>query len=686
MAALDDLLARIQDLALRADIERELRPLRGERELGLVFERHIPEKVRLHGLQVRRGTTVEVRADLQSPTWQVVKLLGDQAQLHRRDASGAAITEIMSVDSLVAVREFGQPIYPGLRSVGRIERGGDKPFHAVINAENYHALETLLYTCEGKVDAIYIDPPYNTGARDWKYNNDYVDGNDAYRHSKWLSFMEKRLRIAKRLLNPQDSVLIVTIDEKEYLRLGLLLEQMFPASKTQMVSIVINPKGTARYNEFSRVEEFAFFVFIGDVKLQSGNSDMLTVRNYTAETDVRWRGLARTGRKGLRSNNPGSWYPIFVKSDDLTIHSIGDGIGADESESEVQTPAGTVAVWPPRKDGHEYSWSTIPQTLRDIMAKGGLKTGRIDMAKASFPFYYLSAGAFEKLDKGEIVVTGRGRDGELEIEFAPGAKSAAPRSVWNQVAHDAGSHGTGLLQRLLPGRKFPFPKSLYAVEDALRFFIAGKPDALVVDFFGGSGTTTHAVMRLNHQDGGRRRSILITNNEVGPDVEKELGKRGLGPGDPEWDELGIFEHITKPRLEAAITGKTPDGKLLAGDYKFIDEFPMAEGFEENIEFLTLTYEDPDNVQLGAAFSAIAPLLWLRTGAVGPRVEKVSGSWSAPQKLTLRRAVRHRRVASIHKRCEGRERSHPRIHRHRLRRGVPAHRGRTAGDRHASASV
>ncbi len=149
MAALDDLLARIQDLALRADIERELSPLRGERELGLVFERHIPEKVRLHGLQVRGGTTVEVRADAESPTWQVVKLLGDQAQLRRRDASGEVITEIMSVNDLVVVREFGQPIYPGLRSVGRIERGGDKPFHAVINAENYHALETLLYTCEG---------------------------------------------------------------------------------------------------------------------------------------------------------------------------------------------------------------------------------------------------------------------------------------------------------------------------------------------------------------------------------------------------------------------------------------------------------------------------------------------------------------------------------------------------------
>src|SRR5260370_36493150 len=109
-------------------------------------------------------------------------------------------------------------MFQGLRSTGRLVHGGgvegdpgEKPFHAVINAENYHALEALLYPYEGRVDAIYIDPPYNTGARDWKYNNDYVDDNDPYRHSKWLSFMEKRLQLAKRLLNPECSVIVVTI-------------------------------------------------------------------------------------------------------------------------------------------------------------------------------------------------------------------------------------------------------------------------------------------------------------------------------------------------------------------------------------------------------------------------------------------------------------------------------------------
>jgi adenine-specific DNA-methyltransferase len=171
--------------------------------------------------------------------------------------------------------------------------------------------------------------------------------------------MQRRLKLAKRLLNPKDSALIVTIDEKEVLRLGLLLKQIFRGCTIQMVTIVINPKGTARYNEFSRVEEYAFFVFIGSARLQSIGSDMLTNRDHASESDVRWRGLARTGRKGLRSNNPGSWYPIFVKKSDFMIHSIGDAIGKEIDEVTVKVPKDTIAVWPPTKDGHQKSTRPI---------------------------------------------------------------------------------------------------------------------------------------------------------------------------------------------------------------------------------------------------------------------------------------------------------------------------------------
>ena len=176
---------------------------------------------------------------------------------------------------------------------------------------------------------------------------------------------------------------------------------------------------------------------------------------------------------------------------------------------------------------------------------------------------------------------------------------------------------------MLPGRSFPFPKSLYAVEDCLRAFVADKPQATILDFFAGSGTTAHAVMRLNKQDAGRRTCILVTNNEVSADEQAVLRERRLRPGDRDWESQGICEYFTKPRMAAAVTGKTPDGSPLMGDYKFTDGFPMADGFAENAEFFTMTYEAPRLVAHNRAFEAIAPLLWLKAGSQGRRVEKAT---------------------------------------------------------------
>jgi adenine-specific DNA-methyltransferase len=297
---------------------------------------------------------------------------------------GEPETQTVPVDDVVVVAEFRDYIYPGLVSTGIVKEGCDKPFHTVINGENFHALEALTFTHRGKIDAIYIDPPYNTGARDWKYNNDYVEGEDLYRHSKWLAFIERRLKIAKELLKPSSSVLITTIDEKEYLRLGLLLEQIFPEADIQMISSVINPKGTARGNEFARVDEYIYFVKIGDVQISRWNWDMLTARDYALDEDVRWRGLARTGRKGLRSHNPGSWYPIYVNEDGSGIHSIGETVLLGDKEP-IKVPKSTVAIWPPTSHGQQYSWSVVPETLRTLMSKGAVRTGRIDLRKKSVP-------------------------------------------------------------------------------------------------------------------------------------------------------------------------------------------------------------------------------------------------------------------------------------------------------------
>ena len=173
-----------------------------------MFEEHRPERVTLPQHPVRRGTKVVPRDDPDAEPHIVVAVNSGVATI----AIDASTTEEVSTDSLVAIAEFSEPIYPGLRRLGSVDRGGDKPSHVVIKGENYHALEALQFTHAGKVDCIYIDPPYNTGAGDWKYNNDYVDGDDAYRHSKWLAMMQRRLEAAKELLNAEESVLIVAID------------------------------------------------------------------------------------------------------------------------------------------------------------------------------------------------------------------------------------------------------------------------------------------------------------------------------------------------------------------------------------------------------------------------------------------------------------------------------------------
>ena len=547
------------------------------------------------------------------------------AELEGLDGSGTAT---VAAADLVVVAEFRDPIYPGLVSTGKVERGGDKPYHAVINAENFHALQTLLFTHRGKVDCIYIDPPYNSGSRDWKYNNDYVEGDDLYRHSKWLAFMERRLLLAKELLNPEDSVLIVTIDEKEYLRLGLLLEQVFPDAQIEMVTTVVSSKGVARFGQFSRVEEYIFTVRLGAQEVALGETNMLDESRSAAAKvgkPVDWLGLRRREPSARRGARPKQFYPVFVDQQTGYIKAIGDEITDGVDRHGVEAPAGTIAVWPLLPNGTEGLWGITPDTARKYLARGYLRARNYKPATKYVAIQYLTGGTVTAIQNGDIEVTGHDEDGAVIANYRT-AKGVIPKRVWNMASHNAETGGTVLLSRLLPDRRFPFPKSLFAVEDTLRFFVKDKPAATVVDFFAGSGTTAHAVMRLNRQDGGRRRSIMITNNEVGAGEHRDLRKAGLRPGDEEWERWGICDYVTKPRIAAAITGVTPEGEPIKGDYKFTDEFPMAEGLEENVEFFTLTYEAPLRVASNREFVRIAPLLWLRAGSQGRRIEEVSTGW------------------------------------------------------------
>lgn len=635
-----DRAVKLGDRQLAADI----RAFAAQRQFGLVFEHNRPERLRLYGKPIMKGDVVQVlpergkKEDSNSQLlWLVNTVRGGVADLKPYQSPSYDENECkprsVAVDDVVPVAEYDQPIYAGLKETGRVERGGDKPYQVVINGENYHALETLAFACAGKVDCIYIDPPYNTGARDWKYNNDYVDGSDAYRHSKWLAFMERRLKLAKQLLNPNDSVLIVTIDEKEYLRLGLLLEQVFPEAHIQMVSIVINPNGVARDKEMYRLEEYAFYVYVGDA-----GPSMLEDPLFTSDINqrkeiaddaisrskrgVRWEWLMRGGSNSDRLHSPGCFYPVYIDPKKKRIVEVGDSLPIDQHPSSEFDKEGLFTAWPiARGTGAEKVWQMNPSNLRKLVVQGLAKVGAYDRKRNRYSILYLGKKQRERIERGEILIVGRDDNNIVELEESEEQQILkAPKTIWNRQAHNAGEYGSRLVRAMLPQRVFPYPKSLYAVEDALRTVTKDKRDALIVDFFSGSGTTAHAVMRLNHQDGGHRCSISITNNEVSEDETKKLIKRGLRQGDPDWEALGICRYITKPRVTAAITGKTPEGDPIKGDYKFTDEFPMADGFEENAVFFDLTYEDPDAVELGVAFEEIAPLLWLRAGARGRVIE------------------------------------------------------------------
>lgn len=557
MAAINDLVAQIKDEALRRQIEAELKRVMKHKKFGLVFEDHLPE-----GLN-------------------------------------------------------DGPIYPGLEVVDSVRHAkDDQLWHALIQADNYYALQLLAYLYPTSVDCIYIDPPYNTGAKDWKYNNDYVDTADTYRHSKWLSMMKRRLLLAKRLLNPKDSVLIVTIDEKEYLHLGCLLEELFPEARMQMVSSVINHGGVARGSEFARTDEYIFIIQFGDsapYSLPLGKEWLGNVKN-TTKNSLRWRELRRMGSHSLRIERPHSFFPIFVYEDGKDIHSTGVPYYGKNYLNEVIAPDGTKAIWPLFPDGREGCWQLSGDNIIKMKEKGYIRLGKF--SSNSMSLSYLSEGEWKKVESGEYTVVGHRADGSIIVDDSEYQAKYIPGTAWSISSHNATEYGTKMLTAIFHDKRFSFPKSLYAVHDALRFFVANKPNALIVDFFAGSGTTLHAVNLLNAEDGGHRRCILVTNNEVSVEEAKTLTKQGYKPGDEEWEKLGIARYVNWPRTVCSIEGHDVNGLPLKGEYLGTDHRPMSEGFDANCIFFRLNFLDKDNVALGKQFRELLPLLWMKSGAIG----------------------------------------------------------------------
>jgi len=631
VAEIDELLTQIEDEGLRSQLTASVEGLRRQLRFGLVFEKHIPESIRLYGVPPRPGDTIQMRAAAaESDEFRVVR--ANTRTVTATDSSGEE--RKLPANDVVVLKKFGEPAYPALKPQGRIARSETKPYHSVINGENFHALQLLRYLYRGQVDCIYIDPPYNTGDRDWQYNNRYIDEKDRWRHSKWLSFMEKRLVLAKDLLR-EDGVLIVTIDEHEVHHLGVLLEQVFPGRLLQTITIVMNPKGTGKIN-FARVNEYALFCLPKTTEsvvtgLPEQEADMLTGKRHvehvdqqdeddeaeaadegvvTDEEEVTDEEIAdeaplpfpredlhlwelrharrRGGESSYRHQRPNQFYPLYVDPEAGRVVGTGEALPLDR-EPSFEPVDGLVPLWPIDKEGNQRCWRYIPESMQ------------------------------KKIDGGFVVLGQASADGKSWTVnyWVPKTQRKKYKTVWWSTSHDAGTHGTSMLHKLLGDRTaFPFPKSLYAVRDTLLTVVRDRPNALILDFFAGSGTTLHATALINALDGGSRRCILVSNNEVAAKTSDRLLRAGHLPGDEEYEKHGIFWKATRPRVEAAITGRR-DGKPIDGAYQGIDR-SFADGFEENVEFYDLVYLDRDSVRDGAEFAAVEPSLWLAAGGVGSR--------------------------------------------------------------------
>lgn len=621
MANIQETISEVEKL--NPELARQIKKFVKDHSYGLVFENNLPDAVRLYNKEVCTGDVVNIlppRGELDKEQnympWVVKNIDGDVATIEHDSE-----TRKVNVEELVVILSHHDIIYPGLHEVDRIERGNpDDPYHMVINSENYHALEALAYAYAGKVDCIYIDPPYNKpNAKDWKYNCNYVDSNDQYRHSKWLTFMERRLKLAKQLLNPNDSVLIVAIDEIEFARLGLLLEQLFPEATIQMISNLINHSGAVRQGEFSRTNEYIFFVMMG-----GHGPEKMALESRGKLEKIRWSMLRRTDVASKRGSSKGGlsqFYPIYVNDETKRIEKVGKPLKPDESIDNVPDLDGCTTVWPIRDNGLEINWGVLGEVVMELASKGYIDVGKYSPDKPQkYVINYLSSGRVEDIESGKAVVQGYKENGAVKAVY-PEVREMPARTQWDFQSHDA-RNGTEMLKDIFCGEnRFSFPKSVYAIKDCIKLFVKNKKDAIIVDFFAGSGTTLHAVNLLNAEDNGHRRSICVTNNEVSAEEEEEFTKKGLRPYDAEWEKYGIARYVTWPRTKCTIEGVNVNGEPLEGNY--IDSnIPMSDGFKANAIFCELTYESAWPIRLDNAFDAIALILWMQAGCKGPIIRRI----------------------------------------------------------------
>ena len=422
---------------------------------------------------------------------------------------------------------------PVLREVKtkEIKTDDNSPINILIEGDNYHALSVLNFTHQNKVDVIYIDPPYNTGNKDFKYNDNYIDKEDSYRHSKWLSFMSKRLRLAKSLLN-NNGVIFISIDDNELAQLKIICDEIF--GESNLVGIftwVRKKKGSNLSKEFRKITEYI-------LSYKNANSKVV-LYGQPAYSEKQVPLLNRPNNISILNFQAGKiYFGNGIKDGKFKKGSYGDGELAVELLNNIEINNKLIKTSFSIKGRFRWSQKTVDEELKNGSIFTVSSTFRINIARYNQSEKFKSPSSLLSPDDG----IGTNEDATEELRnFFPNEEK-------------------------LP---FDYPKPSSLIKYLISSVVRENKNAIICDFMAGSGTTGHAVLEINKEDDGNRQFILCTNNELNG-FEKKLREKGMSK--KEIQEHGICRRVTYPRIKKVVGGyinlKGEKVKELGGNLKY----------------------------------------------------------------------------------------------------------------------
>lgn len=465
----------------------------------------------------------------------------------------------------------------------------------LLEGDNLHSLRLLEKTHAGKIDVIYIDPPYNTGNKDFVYDDAFVDSLDGYRHSKWLSFMYERLLMARKLLS-KNGVIAISIGYHEIHNLMIMCQELFDGK--QVVAVTVQTSGGKPNGSFNISHEYVVFIAPNDFKPNPSEDAM-----NTYSSPYHGMNLATFNQ----TQRPNQAYPIFINQTGCIVgcgkslqERIDDGTYSGELQNFVfdydEAPEGTVAIWPVTAKGEPCVWRLISSRLLSDWKEGYIKvvSQNSKTNKNRFAVQYLSAGIIKKIKSGELESYKISDSPDIPTIDVKSYKTAGVEisTIWTDKRFYT-TKGSNEIRDILGVKKFSYPKPL----DLISYILSRitTPTSAILDFFAGSGTTGHAVLKLNAEDGGNRRFILCTNNEnnICEEVTYERIKRVIeGYGDTE----GIPTNLKYYRTDFVSKDSDSLTDELLEHIKEMIQLEHGIKLDGNQYFMVLTDEEADKLE------------------------------------------------------------------------------------------